>query len=88
MLQRWKNKEKNTDSTYRVLCDCFISNNIHSLAEDLMEIMRQTVPPVVSKAMKKYQEKLKTQYKILPLIGLDHWPPRPSEVYINLNKFV
>jgi len=84
MLQRWKNKKKNTDSTYRVLHDCFITNDMYSLAEDLVEIMRQEVPVVVSKVMKKYQEKLKNEYKVLPVIDSDNWPPRPSEAYINL----
>ena len=84
MLKRWNNKEKNTDSTYRVLHDCFISNGKSKLAEDLVEILRQPVQPVASKVMKKYKEKLEKQYRMLPLIGGDHWPPRPSEAYINL----
>ena len=83
MLCRWKHK-KLSDATYRSLHNCFKSNNMDNLAEELYDIMKQPVSPVVSKIMQKYQDKLKRQYKKVPVIGADHWPPRPSDVYINL----
>ena len=83
MLRRWKHK-KHTDATYRVLHDCFKSNNMDNLAEELYDIMKQPVPPEISKIMRKYQDKLKREYEKVPVICADHWPPRPSEVYINL----
>jgi len=83
MLRRWKHK-KHTHATYRVLHDCFKTNNMDNLAEELCDIMRRPILPVLSKIMQRYQDKLKRQYKKVRVIGADHWPPRPSEAYINL----
>lgn len=84
MLQRWKSKES-ANATYEVLHNCFIKHEMDSLADDLLNIMKQRVQPVVSAIIKRYKGKLIKQYKkIFQLVKLITGPQSHQKQFTSI----